>query len=102
MKYRLSKAFEKSLLQLSGKELQSALDMLEKVESKERIEDIPDCIKLKSFNNVYRIKLGSRRAFFTFHVEIIENVLFFRYLINRGQAYDKAMEQKLRQIDESQ
>ncbi|MCH5243048.1 MAG: hypothetical protein J1F67_11650 [Muribaculaceae bacterium] len=84
MKYRLSKAFEKSLLQLSGKELQSALDMLEKVESKERIEDIPDCIKLKSFSNVYRIKLGSRRAFFTFHVKIIGNVLFLRYLINRG------------------
>lgn len=102
MKYRLSKDFGKSLQRLSGKELKSALQMLDEVEGAYCINDITDCKKLVNYDNVYRIRVGSRRAFFTFHVEIVEDELFFRYLVPRGQAYDKLMEKTLRKVDKEQ
>lgn len=100
MKYRLSKDFAKSLEKLGGKELRSALAMLDEVEEANSIHEITDCKKLVNFANVYRIRVGARRAFFTFHVEIIDDIVFFRYLVSRGQAYDKIMEKNLRSVDE--
>lgn len=99
MRYRLSKDFSRSLAKLGGKELRSALAMLDEVEACASMADITDCKKLVSYENVYRIRVGSRRAFFTFHVEIVGDFVFFRYLVPRGQAYGKAMEQTLRNID---
>lgn len=99
MKYKLSKDFGKSLEKLNGKELQSALNMLDEVERALSIEEITDCKKLVGYSNVYRIRVGSRRAFFTLHIEIVDDIVFFRYLVPRGQAYDKKMEKSLRKID---
>lgn len=52
-----------------------------------------------TYNNVYRIRIGSRRAFFTFHIEVVNDNVFFRYLVSRGQAYDKTMEKALSKAD---
>lgn len=99
MKYVLSKDFAKTIRKLSGKELRSVLAVLDEVESATTIEQIGNCKKLTGYSHVYRIRIGSRRAFFTFHVEIVEDKIVFRYLVSRGQAYDKAMEDKLRDVD---
>lgn len=99
MKYKLSKAFGKSLERLGGKELRSVLAVLDEVERVSSIYEISDCKKLTNYNNVYRIRIGSRRAFFTFHIELIDDNIFFRYLVPRGQAYNKTMEKALTKAD---
>ena len=99
MKYRLSKAFGKSLERLGGKDLKSVIKVLDEVEQADSIYAISDCKKLTGYKNVYRIRIGSRRAFFTFHIEIVDDILFFHYLVSRGQAYDKAMDKALSKID---
>ena len=102
MKYRLSKNFSKTLERLGGKELRSVLAVLDEVEQAHQLSDLTDCKKLVNFVNVYRIRIGSRRAFFTFHIEIIDDFIFFRYLVPRGQEYDKAMEQAMRKADQEE
>lgn len=99
MKYKLSKDFGKSLSRLNGKELKSVVDAIDEVEKASSLSDITDCRKLKTYDNVYRIRVGSRRAFFTFHIKIDGDTVVFHYLVSRGQAYDKNMEEKLRKID---
>jgi len=99
MRYKLSKDFGRSLERLSGKELRAALAVLDEVERAASLADITDCKKLINYKSVYRIRIGGRRAFFTFHIEILDDVVFFRYLVSRGQAYDKAMEKSLRNVD---
>lgn len=99
MKYKLSKDFGKSLSRLNGKELASVLGVIDEVEKASSLADITDCKKLKSYNSVYRIRIGSKRAFFTFNIEIIDDVVIFQYLVSRGQAYDKNMEERLRKLD---
>lgn len=99
MRYRLSKDFGKSLSKLNGKELKSVIEAIEEVGGAVSLSDIKNCKKLTSYNNVYRIRIGARRAFFTFHIEIIDDLIIFHYLVSRGQAYDKNMEEKLRNID---
>ena len=55
--------------------------------------------KLVGYRNVYRIRLGDYRAFFTFHVEIVNGTVFFRYLVSRGEAYAKKIDESLKRID---
>lgn len=100
MKYKLSKEFGKSLERLGGKDLRSVLAVIDEVGDAVVLADISDCKKLVNYKNVYRIRIGSRRAFFTFHIEILDDMVFFRYLVPRGQAYDKAMEKALRRADD--
>ena len=45
------------------------------------------------------IRLGDYRAFFTFHVEIVNGTVFFRYLVSRGEAYAKKIDESLKRID---
>ena len=33
--------------------------------------------KLVGYRNVYRIRIGDYRAFFTFHIEIVNDTVFF-------------------------
>ena len=75
MKVEYSKAFVKAVRKLSGK-------------------------KLAGYDFVYRIRIGSYRAFFTFHVHIENDVVMFEYLLPRGETYDKKNQEKLRCIDE--
>lgn len=99
MKVRYSKEFEKSVRKLSGKMLQSVKSAILEVMQAESVENITDCKKLTGYQNVYRIRIGSLRAFFTLHIEIIDNVVFFRFLVSRGEAYDKKNEKRLKKID---
>ena len=75
MKVEYSKAFVKAVRKLSGK-------------------------KLAGYDFVYRIRIGSYRAFFTLHVHIENDVVMFEYLLPRGETYDKKNQEKLRCIDE--
>ena len=99
MKVRYSKEFEKSVRKLAGKMLQSVKSAILEVMQAEKVENITDCKKLTGYQNVYRIRIGSLRAFFTLHIEIIDNVVFFRFLVSRGEAYDKKNEKRLKEID---
>lgn len=99
MRVEYSKRFEKSVRQLSGKALKSVTDAIREVKQAQDISDITDCIRLVGYHSVYRIRIGGYRAFFTFHVEVIDDVVFFHYLVSRGQAYAKKMETQLKRID---
>ena len=61
---------------------------------------ITDCKKLVGYRNVYRIRIGDYRAFFTFHIEIINDTIIFRYLVPRSEAYDKKAQKELKRIDD--
>ena len=95
-----SKDFKKSVKKLSGKMLDSVRRVVEEVKNAESLKDITDCKKLVGFRNVYRIRIGDYRAFFTFHIEIINDTIIFRYLVPRGEAYDKKAKKELKRIDD--
>ena len=99
MNIEYSKDFEKSVKKLSGKMLDSVRVVISEVKNAESIKDITDCKKLVGYRNVYRIRIGDYRAFFTFHVEIINDTVIFRYLVSRGEAYAKKMDESLKRID---
>lgn len=94
-----SKDFKKSVQKLSGKKLDSVRRVVEEVKNAESLKDITDCKKLVGYRSVYRIRIGDYRAFFTFHVEIINDTVFFRYLVPRGEAYGKKNHKELKRID---
>ena len=100
MRVKYSKQFEKSVRLLSGKARKSVADAIKEVKQAHDISDITDCIRLVGYNSVYRIRIGRYRAFFTFHVEVIDDVVNFRYLVSRGQAYAKKIETELKRIDD--
>ncbi len=99
MNVEYSKDFEKSVKKLSGKMLDSIRRVIAEVKNAESIKEITDCKKLVGYRNVYRIRIGDYRAFFTFHIEIVNDTVFFRYLVSRGEAYDKKMDESLKHID---
>ena len=99
MNIEYSKDFEKSVKKLSGKMLDSVRRVVAEVKSAESIKDITNCKKLVGYRNVYRILIGDYRAFFTFHIEIVNDTVFFRYLASRGEAYAKKMDESLKRID---
>ena len=94
-----SKDFAKSVRRLSGKILQSVIAMIDEVRDAQSIEQISNCKKIESLNNVYRIRIGDRRAFFVLHIQIEGDLVMFEYVFNRGEAYDKKNMQKLRNKD---
>ena len=95
-----SKDFKKSVKKLSGKMLDSVRRVVAEVKNAESLKDITDCKKLVGYRNVYRIRIGDYRAFFTFHIEIINDTIIFRYLVPRGEAYDKKAQKELKRIDD--
>ena len=100
MKIKISKSFSKAIDRLSGKQLNSVLDVIKEVKAAQGIEDITDCTRLVGYHSVYRIRIGGYRAFITFHIEIIDDVVNFRYLVSRGQAYTKKVESELKRLDD--
>ena len=65
MNVEYSKDFEKSVKKLSGKMLDSIRRVIAEVKNAESIKEITDCKKLVGYRNVYRIRIGDYRAFFT-------------------------------------
>ena len=100
MKIKISKSFSKAIDRLSGKQLNSVLDVIKEVKAAQGFEDITDCTRLVGYHSVYRIRIGGYRAFFTFHIEIVDDVVNFRYLVSRGQAYTKKVETELKRLDD--
>ncbi|MDY3849161.1 MAG: hypothetical protein SOZ58_12720 [Prevotella sp.] len=94
-----SKDFKKSVKKLSGKMLDSVRRVVAEVKNAESLKEVTDCKKLVGYRNVYRIRIGDYRAFFTFHIEIVNDTVFFRYLVPRGEAYDKKTQTELKRID---
>jgi len=99
MKTKYSKEFEKSVRKLTGKTLNSVKSTILEVKNASSINEITDCKKLVGFDNVYRIRIGNLRAFFIFHIEIIDDCVFFKYLVPRGEAYDKKNTELLKKSD---
>jgi mRNA-degrading endonuclease RelE of RelBE toxin-antitoxin system len=54
--------------------------------------------KLIGYNSVYRIRLGGYRIFFL--LEIVEQTVFLKYLVSRGEAYSKEYQERLKLNDE--
>ena len=94
-----SKDFIKAVDKLSGKQLSSVLSVIAEVKNAETVNDITDCKKLIGYKRVYRIRIGSLRAFFTIHIEVIGDTVRFEYLVSRGQAYAKKTETELKRLD---
>ena len=99
MRVEFSKEFEKSVRKLSGKVLDSVRSAVQEVIDADNIEELPNCKKLVDYETIYRLRIGTFRAFFSFHIQIKDDSVRFLYLVARGQAYDKKMETKLRQKD---
>lgn len=98
MKIQVSKEFEKSARRLSGKHLQSLRNMIQEVCDASSIQDLTDCKKLSGLENIYRIRVGDYRAFFS-HIEVTDECVRFLYLCSRGQAYDKKMIERFKSAD---
>ena len=99
MRIRLSKTFTKSVDRLSGKQLKSVLDVISEIKAAPGIDAIANCTRMVGYKNIYRIRIGSLRAFLTFHVEIVDGVVCFLFLVPRGQAYTKKVETELKRYD---
>ena len=100
MKVDYSKSFIKAVSKLSGKQRESVRDAIDEVKKAQGLEEITDCIRMVGYHTVYRIRIGGYRAFFTFHVEIINDTVMFQYLVSRGQAYTKKVEKELKRLDD--
>lgn len=99
MRVEYSKSFVKTVKKQSGKTLDSIKTTIQEVKHASKIDDITDCKKLTGYSSVYRIRVGTWRAFFVYHIEIIDDVVFFHYLVPRGQAYSKSVLDFLKKID---
>lgn len=100
MKVILAKDFQKAMHKQSGKILNSIRKAVQEVVDAKSLDDITDLKKMVDYNNIYRIRIGALRAFFTFHIEIVDDTVIFRYLVNRGEAYSKEMKKNLKRIDD--
>ncbi len=99
MKVHYTKDFLKAAKKQSGKIKESINRAIQEVVDAKSLDDITDLKKMVDYNNIYRIRIGSIRAFFTFHIEIVDDTVIFRYLVSRGEAYNKEMKQNLKRIE---
>lgn len=99
MRVAYSKEFNKAVRKLSGKILQSLIETLDQVKAAQTIEELTDGKKIESLNNVYRLRIGDRRAFFVLHIELDGDIVKFKYLLNRGEAYNRQNMENLRRRD---
>lgn len=99
MKIDFSKEFIKASKKLSGKILKSLNEVIKEVTKADSIDELTDCKKIESLNSVYRLRIGSKRAFFVLHIEIDGDVVIFEYLVSRGEAYSKKNMDRLRNKD---
>lgn len=99
MKVDYSKDFIKAVKKLSGKQLESVKDVIKEVKKANTVRDITDCKRLTDYKNIYRIRIGGYRAFFLFHVKVVNDTVFFQYLVPRGQAYSKEVQSNLKKKD---
>lgn len=82
MKVDFSKDFTKALDKLSGKIHHSVVEAINNVIDAQTLDDISNCRKIETLNNVYRLKIGSKRAFFVLHIPIDGDLAKFEYLVS--------------------
>lgn len=99
MNVEFSKDFEKSFNRLSGKIYESVRDAINQVIDAKSLDEIKNCRKIESLRNIYRIRIGSKRAFFVLKIEIAGETAKFEYIVSRGEAYAKKNMDRLRQKD---
>lgn len=99
MRVDFSKDFAKALDKLSGKIFESVREAINNVIDANSLDEIQNCKKIETLNSVYRIRIGSRRAFFVLHIELEGDLVKFEYLVSRGEAYDKKNMERLRRKD---
>ena len=99
MKVEYSKAFIKASKKLSGKTLDNLRRTIIEVKAAKELSEISNCKKLTNFTNTFRIRIGDYRAFFTCHIQVVNGVVKFEFLVSRGQAYSKEIIKKLRSKD---
>lgn len=99
MKVDFSKDFTKALDKLSGKVHQSIVNAINEVIDAQSIDEISNCRKIETLNSVYRLRIGSKRAFFVLHIQIDGDLARFEFLVSRGEAYDKKNMERLRNRD---
>ena len=99
MKVKYSSVFIKNSKRLSGKMFDSLQRTIMEVKAAKNIRDITDCKKLVGYRKIYRIRIGDYRALFTLEIEIIEDTVFFQYLVSRGEAYGKKVKDELKWLD---
>lgn len=99
MRVEYSKSFAKTVGKQSGKILESIRATIKEVQNAETIDDITDCKKLVGYEYAYRIRVGTWRVFFTYHIEVIDGLVVFQYLVPREQAYSKQIRRSLKQVD---
>lgn len=81
MRVEFSKEFEKAVRKLSGKMLDSVRQAVQEVINAGNIEELTDCKKLVDYEFIYRLRIGSYRAFFSYHVQIVDDCVMFLYLV---------------------
>lgn len=101
MKVEFSKDFVKAFDKLSGKIYESVRDAINQVIDANSLDEIQNCRKIENLHSVYRIRIGSKRAFFVLHIEITGDIVRFEYLVSRGEAYAKKNMDRLRNRDEN-
>lgn len=99
MKVILTKSFEKAMKKQSGKQLDSIRRAVQEVVNAKSLSDVTDLKKLVGYDYLYRLRIGSQRAFLNFHIEIVDDTVIFHYLVNRGEAYSKEMQARLKRVD---
>ena len=97
MNIKISKEFEKSARKLSGKYKEALKSAILEIRAASSVTDIGNCRKLVGYNAIYRIRLGDYRMFFL--LEIVEQTVFLKYLVSRGEAYSKEYQEKLKLND---
>jgi mRNA-degrading endonuclease RelE of RelBE toxin-antitoxin system len=102
MQVKFSREFRKEYLKQSGKVRKSLLQVIKEVIRTKTLEDITNCRKITGLKNIYRIRTGDLRAFFTFHIMAKDGQVYFIALLHRGQAYDKKIMKKLKESDAGQ
>jgi mRNA-degrading endonuclease RelE of RelBE toxin-antitoxin system len=99
MNVEYSKGFQKEFRKQSGKIREAILQVIQEVKQAKTLDDITDCRKVLGLKNIYRIRTGNLRAFFSFHVMVEEDKVYFIALLSRGQAYDKKSMQTLKKAE---
>jgi mRNA-degrading endonuclease RelE of RelBE toxin-antitoxin system len=98
MNIKISKEFEKAAKKLSEKYKEPLKNVILEIRAVQSVGEIGNCRKLVGYNSVYRIRLGDYRMFFL--LEIVEQTVFLKYLVSRGDAYSKEYQEKLKQNDQ--
>lgn len=99
MRVDFSKDFTRALDKLSGKIHHSIVEAINEVVDAQSVDEISNCRKIETLNNVYRTRIGSKRAFFVLHIKLDGDLAKFEYLVSRGEAYDKKNMERLRKKD---